>query len=59
MAPCLAVSGLPLHCLQCLKKKGNRSVPVVAQWVTTLTSIHEVVGLIPGCAQWVKDPGLS
>ena len=31
-------------------------VPVVAQWLTNLTSIHE--GLIPGLAQWVKDLAL-
>ena len=27
----------------------------MAQWLTNLTRNHEVVGLIPGLAQWVKD----
>ena len=26
-------------------------------WLTNLTRNYEVVGLIPGLAQWVKDPG--
>ena len=33
------------------KKKLHPGVPVVAQWLTNLTSNHEVVCLIPGLAQ--------
>ena len=40
------------------KRKPNEGVPIVAQWLMNLTSNHEVAGLIPGLAQWVRDPAL-
>ena len=31
-------------------------VPFMVQWLTNPTRNHDVAGLVPGLAQWVKDP---
>ena len=36
-------------------RKCLHGVPIVAQWLTNPTRDHEVVGSIPGLAQWVND----
>ena len=40
------------------KTSKHLGVPVVVQWLTNQTRTHEVVGSVPGLAQWVKDLAL-
>ena len=41
-----------------LQKNAYSGVPIVAQRLANLISIHEDEGSISGLVQWVKDPAL-
>ena len=41
-----------------VNRRNAPGVPIVAQWLTNPTRNHEVVGLVPDLAQWVKDLAL-
>ena len=46
------------HASSTAVKTKKEGVPVVVQWLTNPTRNHEVVGFVPGLAQWVKDLAL-
>ena len=50
--------GLQQRCINNIIRGNIIGAPTTAQWLTNPTRKHEVVGLFPGLAQWVKDLAL-
>ena len=48
-----------MHLIPFNRKRLNIGVPFVAQQLMNPTGIHEVVGLISGLTQWVKNLALQ
>ena len=53
---CISLMGLVYNVILMIIIIKDQGVPVVAQWLTSPTRNHKVVGLVPGLAQWVEDP---
>ena len=47
-------TSVPKLALKPPAKMFRSGVPVVVQWLTNPTRIHEFVGSIPGLAQWLR-----